>query len=355
MLTTGYKVADERGDKMPRDAMGKLLTDLGAPVPKAEAPAAEDDGGPGTGFRCERPGCASGKRARQLPAPAAARRDRRAHPPAGLRRLLERVVQGLQHQGDQRAAARPEFGVRPGRVRQVHAGVLRVRGQPAGHLSPGRVMTADGYLVQYGRSAYVGRFAVAGGLTTSRGDRVVVRTPRGVELGEVLCGADDRFAGGLDPAAGGELLRPAGPDDLADAEGRESVGLSLLRRGRGVRPAGRLPRRGSHARRLGGGPARPAVGAVRRRPAVGRPVGPVRPRGPAPRHLPHADRHRTRPRRPPPAASPTAAPGPAAAAPAAAVRPAAAPAGRSSPPTNSPRTSPTCGTRWRSSLSGEPL
>jgi tetratricopeptide (TPR) repeat protein len=48
--TTGYKVADERGDKMPRDAMGKLLTEHGAPIPKTEEPAA-DDGGPGTGFR----------------------------------------------------------------------------------------------------------------------------------------------------------------------------------------------------------------------------------------------------------------------------------------------------------------
>ncbi|HET6573924.1 MAG TPA: hypothetical protein VFG68_10010 [Fimbriiglobus sp.] len=89
-------------------------------------------------------------------------------------------------------------------------------------------MTSDGYLVQYGRPAYVGRFAVAAGLTPSRGDRVVVRTPRGVELGEVLCGADDRFASGLDPSAGGELLRLAGPDDLSGAEDRESVGLALL-------------------------------------------------------------------------------------------------------------------------------
>src|SRR5918994_7345098 len=89
-------------------------------------------------------------------------------------------------------------------------------------------MNADSYLVQYGRSAYVGRFAVAGRLNPSRGDRVVVRTPRGVELGEVLCGADERFAGGLDPAAGGDLLRPVGPDDLYIAETRESMGLSLL-------------------------------------------------------------------------------------------------------------------------------
>lgn len=89
-------------------------------------------------------------------------------------------------------------------------------------------MTADGYLVQYGRSAYVGRFVVAGGFTPSRGDRVVVRTPRGLELGEVLCGADGRFAGGIDPDAGGELVRLAGPNDLTDVEDRESVELLLL-------------------------------------------------------------------------------------------------------------------------------
>src|SRR5262245_61927383 len=44
VLTTGYKVADERGDKMPRDAMGKMLTDLGASVPKVEQAATADDG-----------------------------------------------------------------------------------------------------------------------------------------------------------------------------------------------------------------------------------------------------------------------------------------------------------------------
>ncbi len=68
ILTTGYKIADERGDKMPRDAMAKMLTDLDAPVPKVEAAAVVDEG-PDTGFRCERPGCAAGRRARQLPKP----------------------------------------------------------------------------------------------------------------------------------------------------------------------------------------------------------------------------------------------------------------------------------------------
>ena len=69
VLTKGWTIADERGDKMPRDAMGKLLTELGAAVPKPTAPAVEADAGPDTGFRCQRPGCMEGKRARQLPAP----------------------------------------------------------------------------------------------------------------------------------------------------------------------------------------------------------------------------------------------------------------------------------------------
>jgi Fe-S cluster biosynthesis and repair protein YggX len=71
VLTTGWTTADERGDKMPRDAMGKLLTQLGAPVPTAAAPAPEAGDGPDTGFRCRRPGCMEGKRARQLATPPA--------------------------------------------------------------------------------------------------------------------------------------------------------------------------------------------------------------------------------------------------------------------------------------------
>lgn len=68
VLTRGYAVADERGDRLPKEAMGKLLREAGAPVPQPAAPAAADDG-PDTGFRCQRPGCMEGKRAKQLPAP----------------------------------------------------------------------------------------------------------------------------------------------------------------------------------------------------------------------------------------------------------------------------------------------
>jgi tetratricopeptide (TPR) repeat protein len=67
VLQQGYSVADERGDNMPRDEMAKLLTELGQPIPASRKAAAA--GPAGDGFRCQRPGCFAGARARQLPSP----------------------------------------------------------------------------------------------------------------------------------------------------------------------------------------------------------------------------------------------------------------------------------------------
>src|SRR5439155_10013998 len=36
VLTRGWQTADERGDKMPRDAMAKMLVGLGATVPQSK-------------------------------------------------------------------------------------------------------------------------------------------------------------------------------------------------------------------------------------------------------------------------------------------------------------------------------
>ncbi len=59
-LTTGYRVATERGDIMPRDAMATMLGDLGQPLPAVEAPAAPPaaahDGPTVTCCRCGRIG-----------------------------------------------------------------------------------------------------------------------------------------------------------------------------------------------------------------------------------------------------------------------------------------------------------
>lgn len=66
-LTTGWKVADERGDRMPRDEMARMLKELGEPVPEPSRPDTGGTGGPG-GFRCQRPGCPMGNRATALTA-----------------------------------------------------------------------------------------------------------------------------------------------------------------------------------------------------------------------------------------------------------------------------------------------
>ncbi len=67
VLQEGVTVAEERGDNMPREAMAKMLGQLGAAVPAPKKPAAA--GPAGDGFHCQRPGCMAGGRARPLPAP----------------------------------------------------------------------------------------------------------------------------------------------------------------------------------------------------------------------------------------------------------------------------------------------
>jgi Fe-S cluster biosynthesis and repair protein YggX len=57
-LLDGYRTADARGDRVPRDAMAQMLKDLGEAVP--ESPKKERKAGGGTGFPCKRPMCYAG-------------------------------------------------------------------------------------------------------------------------------------------------------------------------------------------------------------------------------------------------------------------------------------------------------
>ena len=68
VLREGFAVADENGDQMPRDEMARMLVELGEAAPESKRKAM-GPAGPGTGFRCQRPGCMAGARARQLPRP----------------------------------------------------------------------------------------------------------------------------------------------------------------------------------------------------------------------------------------------------------------------------------------------
>ena len=62
VLKQGFDVADEQGDNMPRDAMARMLTELGEPAPVSKKTTASDPEGEG-GFRCQRPGCWAGSHA----------------------------------------------------------------------------------------------------------------------------------------------------------------------------------------------------------------------------------------------------------------------------------------------------
>src|SRR5947209_17184503 len=75
--------------------------------------------------------------------------------------------------------------------------------------------SADQYVVSFGNSGGVGVFTAAQPLPLRRGDRVLVESPRGTEVGSVLCPATVRQARLLGATASGALLRPLGPEDVA--------------------------------------------------------------------------------------------------------------------------------------------
>jgi hypothetical protein len=70
------------------------------------------------------------------------------------------------------------------------------------------------YLVQYGRPGFVGWYASSSPL--NRGNRVVIRSPRGVECGEVL--APRRLGSSAAAKPEGEVLRLATAGDLAELD-----------------------------------------------------------------------------------------------------------------------------------------
>ncbi len=99
---------------------------------------------------------------------------------------------------------------------------------------------ADQYVVSFGKAGGLGVFTSDYPLALRRGDRVVIRSARGEEVGTVLCAASVRQARLLGAAAAGALLRPVTPDDnarltqqrevarqLFDAARRQSAGVAL--------------------------------------------------------------------------------------------------------------------------------
>jgi cell fate regulator YaaT (PSP1 superfamily) len=88
------------------------------------------------------------------------------------------------------------------------------------------------YLVSFGNAGEFSRFQAAGPMDCRRGDRVVIRTARGLEVGTVLCPATSRHARMLHEAPAGDLLRVANPEDEAIAAGVQDRAACLFDDGR---------------------------------------------------------------------------------------------------------------------------
>jgi cell fate regulator YaaT (PSP1 superfamily) len=97
------------------------------------------------------------------------------------------------------------------------------------------------YLVSFGRSGDFGRFGTALTDECRRGDRVVVRTAQGLELGTVLCPVAAIHTTFLSHTTSGELLRHASPLDEAEAARLRNRADALFQRGRELVTQSGLP------------------------------------------------------------------------------------------------------------------
>jgi PSP1 C-terminal conserved region len=97
------------------------------------------------------------------------------------------------------------------------------------------------YLLSYGLAGDFGRFRANKPLACGRGDRAVVRTHRGLEMGRVLREATPRHANFLPNTTVGALLRLASPEDNGTAERLRERGQRLFEHGRRLANELQLP------------------------------------------------------------------------------------------------------------------
>jgi cell fate regulator YaaT (PSP1 superfamily) len=74
------------------------------------------------------------------------------------------------------------------------------------------------YIVRHGTTRLLGEFEAPEGASHHRGERVLVRTERGLELGEVLCDASPRAVEQITDPTKGHLVRVLTEDDQAQVE-----------------------------------------------------------------------------------------------------------------------------------------
>lgn len=74
------------------------------------------------------------------------------------------------------------------------------------------------YVIRYGQMRFLGEYAGLPDQVHPRGQRVIVQSDRGMELGEVLCPATEQTARYLENPSRGEILRVATAEDLDATE-----------------------------------------------------------------------------------------------------------------------------------------
>jgi hypothetical protein len=84
------------------------------------------------------------------------------------------------------------------------------------------------YLVSHGKSGAFGRFTAEIANVLQRGDRVVVRGTRGLELGTILCVATERQRRVLGHTSPGQLVRRATPEDEKKSSQRQELARRLI-------------------------------------------------------------------------------------------------------------------------------
>jgi cell fate regulator YaaT (PSP1 superfamily) len=97
------------------------------------------------------------------------------------------------------------------------------------------------YLLSYGRAGDFGRFYPVQPLVCRRGDRAVIRTPRGLELGTVLCATAPGHARYFPNTSVGELLRLAASEDERTAERMHQRSQQIFADGRRTTAEMQLP------------------------------------------------------------------------------------------------------------------
>jgi cell fate regulator YaaT (PSP1 superfamily) len=102
-------------------------------------------------------------------------------------------------------------------------------------------MNAVEYLLSYGLQGEFGRFRASEALACHRGDRVVVRSVRGLEAAQVLCPARPGHAHYLPNTTVGSLLRRMSAEDEETLARHQERGQQLFDRGRRLADELELP------------------------------------------------------------------------------------------------------------------